>query len=163
MILQGKLTHAERSQIRQQLSTVALWFLVFLTILFGLIVIAVIAMTFIFDKQPKEGIIDRGIDIIGFLLFIYLLLLIHWIGHFLDLLLNKKYELKTTDYSIKKKKYGVLLKIHSPKTVNLKIYCYPKILIGEQIRIEYSKWSKTVLTFTQNGNDMMDETAANML
>lgn len=156
-----QLTQEERKLIKQRAIGPAIFYLIILTSLFGLIVIAVIVASYIFDSQPSDGFIGRGLEIIGTLVIIYILLMSQFLGNLLDLFSNKKIDLRTLDYTIEQKKYGVLLKIKSPEKVNLKLFENPEFSPNGQIRVIYTKWSKTVLSLYQNEKNLLEDTVVN--
>jgi len=133
-----------------------------LGLLFTIALIAVVlvipTILVLFNIKPDEGLIKRGLIIIGALFLP--MLVISWknIIKYIELKSGKKARLMTGDYEIKEKKDGFVLRINTPLKLEFDLHDkLPELIkLKEPITIELTQLSRTLLFISQDNVNLLD-------
>jgi hypothetical protein len=114
---------------------------------------------FIFGKRPSDGIVTRGLYIIG-LLFI-LFLVISWtnILKYIDLRKGKKLIYKTDNYEVINKKDAAYILIRDDNSQKIKIdnELVPFIKSTQPLTMEISIIAKSLLFISHDSDNLLDK------
>ncbi len=113
---------------------------------------------FLFSKTPADGFAKRGLFILSFIGLLYITLTWKNLIKYTDLRNGKKISFSTTDYELKKEKYGLFLLTRNPIKLKLDIYDDLQNMIkqSDPLTIEISKLSKTILSISQDSENLLE-------
>ncbi|WP_157578677.1 hypothetical protein [Pontibacter roseus] len=110
-------------------------------------------------NKPADGFANRALFIIGLVSLPFIGISWKNIVKYIDLIRSRKISFKTSDYEIKKGKDGFILSIETPLKLKFDLYDkLPELLrLGEPIKIELTRLSKTLLYISQDGKNLLEK------
>lgn len=137
-----------------------------LTLIFGLffsvaliVMVLIVPLILYFFGKTADGFAKRSLFIIGGLSLPFIA--VSWTNIFkwIDLRAGKKLHFETKDYEIKKVKDGFVLITKSPLKIKFDLYDKIPSMIKstEPITIETTKLSKTLLSISQNSENLLEK------
>ena len=152
-----KLNQADRENLKADIKLtliIALFFCLTLVVIVGIVPLTM----YFFGKTPSEGIVTRGLYVLGLLFLPFLLISWTNILKYIDIRNGKKFRFETSKYQFQKKRNSVIIRTTEPRKLKFEIYTNvdSRIDITRPITIEFVPTSKSILFISNDQTNSLD-------